>query len=140
MLKIFIILFGVTFMLQVNASDSNKLQDIRKFFELTNVAELSFADIKRNTEMQRKANPQIPNQFWNELLKALKPTEYIEKMVPIYDKHFTHDEIKAWIVFFKSDAGQTFLKKQRMVLEESLIAGQAYVQEIGGPILRRMRE
>lgn len=122
------------------AGDAAKLQDIRAFFQLTNVAELSFADIKNNAELQRRANPQIPNEFWSELLNELKPEAFIERMIPIYDKHFSHDEIKAWIVFFESPAGQKFLRNQPMVLQESAVAGQAYVQEIGGPILQRLRK
>jgi hypothetical protein len=131
--------FSIAFTLQVHASDPAKVQDIRKFFKLTNVAELSFADIKNNAELQRQANPQIPAEFWTELIKELKPEEFIERMIPIYDKHFSHEEIKAWIAFFETPAGQAFFKNQRLVLQESAIVGQAYVQEIGGPILNRIR-
>jgi hypothetical protein len=130
---------SIVFALPMHASDSAKVQDIRRFFKLTNVAELSFADIKNNAELQRRANPQIPNEFWTELLKELKPEDFIERMIPIYDKHFSHEDIKAWITFFESPAGQAFLKNQRLVLQESAEVGQAYVQEIGGPILKRLR-
>jgi hypothetical protein len=130
---------SIAFTFQMQAGDQAKVQDIRKFFKLTNVAELSFADIKSNAELQRQANPQIPAEFWTELLKELKPEEFIDRMIPIYDKHFSHEEIKAWIAFFETPAGQAFLKNQRLVLQESAVVGQAYVQEIGGPILNRLR-
>lgn len=137
---LFIFIFSAALTLQAQAGDAEKLQDIRKFFKLTNVAELSFADIENNAEIQRRANPQIPAEFWDELLKELKPAELIERMVPIYDKYFSHDEIRAWIVFFESTAGQAFLESQQQVLKESALAGQAYVQEVGGPILKRMQK
>ncbi len=130
---------SIAFTFQVHASDPAKVQDIRKFFKLTNVAELSFAGIKSNAELQRQANPQIPTEFWTELLKELKPEEFIDRMIPIYDKHFSHEEIKAWITFFETPAGQAFFINQRLVLQESAVVGQAYVQEIGGPILKRLR-
>ena len=28
--------------------------------------------------------------------------EFIERMIPIYDKHFSHNEIKAWIAFVET--------------------------------------
>lgn len=138
--KIFLFSALLTIFGPAQAGDTAKLQDIRTFFKLTNVAELSFADIKNNAELQQKANPQIPKEFWIELLQELKPEEFIERIIPIYDRRFTHDEIKAWIVFFESPAGQKFLKNQPTVLQESMIAGQAYVQEVGEPILRRLRK
>ncbi|OYW28535.1 MAG: hypothetical protein B7Z47_05710, partial [Chthoniobacter sp. 12-60-6] len=91
-------------------AESALTQDIRKFFKLTNVAELSFADIQNNIELQSRANPDIPAEFWKELVTKLNPQEFIERMVPIYEKHFSHAEIKAWIAFFESPHGQTFLK------------------------------
>jgi len=125
---------------QAPPPDSPKIQDIRRFFRVTNVGELAFADIRRNCELQKRANPDIPTEFWTELLKALKPGEFVERMVPIYDKHFSHEDIKAWNVFFETGPGQVFLKNQMVVLEESMIAGQSYVQEVGGPILQRLRK
>lgn len=137
---IFALFFSLTFASTALAADSEKIQDIRKFFQISNVAETSFADIRNNAELQRRANPQIPDEFWKELLTQLKPEDYMERMIPVYDKHFSHEEIKAFIVFFESQAGKAFLKSQNIVLQESMMAGQAYVQEIGGPILKRLRE
>ena len=135
------LLFSVVFTFQAHAqaSDPSKLEDIRRYFALTNTAETVFADIKSAAELQRRANPQIPDQFWKELFSELKPGEFAERLVPIYDKIFSHDEIKAWIVFFESPAGRAFIRKQPEVIQEGNIVGQAYVQEVGGPILRRLR-
>jgi uncharacterized protein len=125
--------------LQAQAADPAKVVDIRKFFAVTNVEQTAFADIGQMMELQKQANPQIPAEFWPELRKALKPAELIERMVPVYDKHFTHEQIKAWIKFFESEPGQAFLKQQPAVLQESALAGQAYIQEVGGPILHRLK-
>jgi hypothetical protein len=132
-------LLCVLFSFQAKASDPSKLQDIRRYFVLTNAAETIFADIKNAAELQRRGNPQITDEFWKELFSELKPGEIVERLVPIYDKNFSHDEIKAWNQFFESPAGQVFIKKQPEVINEGNIVGQAYVQEVGGPILRRLR-
>ena len=104
-----------------------------------NVEEFAFADMKERAELQRQSHPEVPDKFWNELFKQLKPEEFSSRMVPIYDKHFTHDEIKAWIAFFESAPGQAFLKNQTVVLQESARAGQAYVEEVSAPILKRLQ-
>lgn len=116
------------------------IQDIHKFFKLTHVAELSFADIKSNMELQKRANPNIPAEFWTELLNKLNPQDFLDRMVPIYEKHFSHEEIKAWIVFFESPHGQAFLKSQVTTLQECTAAGQAYVEEIAAPLLKKFEK
>lgn len=130
----------ITSAAQAQSSDVGKTQDIQKFFKLTNVAELAFADIANNLELQRRANPDVPEKFWKELLMGIKQEEFLARILPIYDKHFSHEEIKAWVAFFESKPGQAFLKNQRVVLEESAKAGQAYVEEVSGPILQRLEK
>jgi hypothetical protein len=125
------------FWAQAKDADSPLTEDIRKFLKLTNVAELSFADIKNNIELQSRANSDVPAEFWKELLNKLKPQEFVERMVPIYEKHFSHEEIKAWIAFFESPHGQSFLKNQVVVLQECSGVGQAYVDEVAAPLLKK---
>lgn len=125
---------------QAKEAESALVQDIRKFFKLTNVAELSFADIKNNIELQSRANPDVPAEFWKELLTKLSPQEFIDRMVPIYEKHFSHEEIKAWITFFESPHGQAFLKSQVVVLQECAAASQAYVEEVAAPLLKKLEK
>ena len=142
MRSIIVLLFSMAISLQAYAQEGDpvKIQDIRRFFSIVNLVDMAFVDIKNNAELQRRANPQIPNEFWAELLNTLKPDEFIDRVVPVYDKHFTHQEIKDWISFYTSPSGQAFLKKQPVILQESMVVGQAYVQEIGGPILKRLRQ
>lgn len=134
------ILLSCLTMVRAKEGDSAKTQDVRKFLRLTNVAELSFADIKSNIELQSRANPDVPAAFWKELSANLRPQEFIDRMVPIYEKHFSHDEIKAWIAFFESPHGQAFLKSQVVVLQECSAAGQAYVDEVAAPLLKKLEK
>ncbi len=134
------ILLSCALTTQAKEAESALTQDIRKFFKLTNVAELSFADIQNNIELQSRANPDIPAEFWKELLTKLNPQEFIERMVPIYEKHFSHEEIKAWIAFFESPHGQAFLKSQIVVLQECSAASQAYVEEVAAPLLKKLEK
>jgi hypothetical protein len=124
--------------LQGQPADSSKVQDIKRFFKILKLEELYSSDIRNNIELQKRANPQIPAEYWPEFEKRFKISEYIDRVVPIYDKHFSHEEIKAWISFFESPAGQSYLSKQSIVLEESGVVGKEYVQEIGAPILERL--
>ncbi len=61
-------------------------------------------------------------------------------MVPIYEKHFSHEEIKAWIAFFESPHGQSFLKSQVVVLQECSVVSQAYVEEVAAPLLKKLEK
>jgi hypothetical protein len=55
-------------------------------------------------------------------------------MVPVYAKHFTHDEIRALLTFYGSDLGRKTVAVMPMALQEGARIGQAWANELAPEI------
>jgi hypothetical protein len=70
-----------------------------------------------------------PAESREELKGVLKSDEIIERLVPIYGKYYTDDDLKELINFYKSPVGSKHLQLTPKILEESLNAAIVYFQE-----------
>jgi len=55
--------------------------------------------------------------------------EIIEQLIPLYDKHFSADELKAYITFYSSPEGQRLLQTIPVLMEESVDISAKYFEE-----------
>lgn len=49
-----------------------------------------------------------------------------DQIIPIYDKHFTNEELVGFIEFFKTDVGRVYLNKMGIVALETMQIGNKY--------------
>lgn len=61
--------------------------------------------------------------------KEMPREELIEATIPIYQRHFTHNEIQAMINFYSTGAGQKFVREMPAVSVESMQAANAVLQK-----------
>jgi hypothetical protein len=68
----------------------------------------------------------------------------VNRIVPVYQKHFTHEDMVAAMQFYSSPAGQSLLDKLPAVSEEAMQVGgdygQSKMQEIEPKIEARIKE
>ncbi len=55
--------------------------------------------------------------------------EIIEKLIPLYDKYFTEDELKACITFYSSPDGQKLLTTIPLLMRDSVDISAKYFEE-----------
>jgi uncharacterized protein len=67
-------------------------------------------------------------------------TELVELMALIYARNFTAEEMREMMAFYRTSLGQKLLQKMPTVAQESMTAGQAWGQQIGAEVQRRMIE
>lgn len=94
---------------------------------------LELMKANRTTDMQkhmisqfRRMIPDIPDSFWD----TVDPSVLIDKLVPVYVKHLTIEDMKAAIAFFQSTAGQKILDKTPAISEESMKIGEQLGKEL----------
>jgi hypothetical protein len=88
----------------------------------------------------RQSNPAVPAKFWDDLRGELNAGQLTELVVPIYDRHLSHDDIKQVIAFYESPAGRKLISVQPQIVAESMKAGQDWGRAAAERILRRMKE
>ena len=57
--------------------------------------------------------------------------DLIEKIIPVYDKYYTIEDLKAINAFYETSAGQKVLSALPQLMQETLKIGEEWGQKIG---------
>lgn len=128
-----------------------KREDIRKLMVNTGGSKIAVqfaASITRNLAKALKAaRPDVPERVFSvinsELLALFEermsaPDGMIERVIPIYDKYFTHAEIRELLAFYDTQVGRKAVDVLPQIVGESMAAGQAWGQSLEPEINRRV--
>ena len=88
----------------------------------------------------KKMMPQIPEDFWTDFRNEVNAKELTDLVVPIYAKHFSHDEIKQLIAFYNTPIGKKLVALQPQIMQESMAAGQKWGNKIGQRVMKKLQE
>jgi uncharacterized protein len=113
-----------------NPSDPAKISDIHKLLQLSGAGKLGTQVAAQMIPALQKAIPNVPQEFWTEFQKDIHPDELEDLIVPIYDKHFSHEEIRQLIEFYKSSIGKKLAGELPAISKESMEAGEKWGQQI----------
>lgn len=118
-----------------------KKEDIRKLMKVSGTIEglKQFRPMMLNSYSQiLKAAYQdkdIPEAFWDDFFENIITDEdldgLIEEIMPIYDKNFTHAEIRELIDAFETPAYRKWVKRLPAMMQESSEAGRRWGRRIG---------
>jgi hypothetical protein len=68
-----------------------------------------------------------------------KKAELVYEVAVIYAKHFTEQELKELVAFYKSPLGQKMLKEEPLALDQSMKKAQDWSQDLSETVLGRIR-
>jgi hypothetical protein len=121
-------------------SSELKRRDIRRLLAITGVARLGLLSVDQMIDTYKTAMPHVPQRFWDDFRAQLTEQDLIELLVPAYDKHLSHDDIKAMISFYQSPAGQRLTSALPDIQRDSLLAGQRWGLHIAQQIDERLKK
>jgi uncharacterized protein len=138
----------------VRAEDmtSNKRADIRKLIELTGISKVGLqyanAVFENAAKSLKIAMPELSKQalskmkadlesFFKEKLEA--PGGMVDQLIPVYDKYWTHEEIKSLIAFYQTYLGQKSVEIAPKISDEAYAIGSTWGQSLGPEIVRRFQ-
>ena len=86
----------------------------------------------------KKAMPQVPAQVWQEVIAELRLDSdmVLHVYVPIYDRHYTGEEIKQLIELYESPLGQKMRRSSDLIEFEATRRGES----IGKELIKRIQE
>ena len=118
------------------AVDPDEAADIRRLLEATgmkNVVTAFFGSdlLAIRAQLFRDLPPsvdreKVANRFQQELQKRIASGQVLEVVIPIYAKHFTHEEIKAFLAFYQSAAGRRYAQEAPSLMWEVHDASAPY--------------
>ena len=134
------------------AQDAGKRAQIKELMRATGASKIGVqfaAAISQELgRTLRKARPDIPERVFGvlqqEMLQLFEerieaPGGLMDRVVPIYEKHFTSDELSQMLAFYRTPAGRKAVETLPAIMSESVQVGQAWGQSLGPEINRRVQ-
>jgi hypothetical protein len=125
-----------------------KEADIRRLLELTGVKGLG---TQMMNEMMETIKPVLANSlppgdyreklidlFVEKFRTKVDAQQLVELAIPIYDKHFSDDEIKGLIQFYQTPLGQKTIHELPAVLTEMQLEGKQWGEVLGRDSMREV--
>lgn len=117
-----------------------KHEKILQLLELTGAAKIGNQVTTHLIKSLKTSQRDIDQKFWDEIVNEFNGNEIIKLIVPVYEKHYTEDEIDQLILFYQSPIGKKMVEKMPLVMQESMEIGQNWGMEIGTRIMAKIQK
>ena len=117
-------------------SETEKVRDIKRLLEVSGILDrLSYMQesLLNNVSMMVTAPfPKVPDAFWgefNQLIGKKEMDDLIDRVIPVYDKHMSHETIKKLITMFKTPFWDEWKEKMPQISREAGGMGSEWGRE-----------
>lgn len=114
-------------------------KSVRELLGIMGTGEMGAQMLRNMLPSLRTMAPEVPQEFWTEVERDIKPQEFVDLLVPIYRSHLSETDVLALIKFFRTPSGSRFISKQPDIMKESMQAGQRWGEAVGQRVLERLR-
>lgn len=116
--------------------DPEKEAAIRTYLELTRVSEAFIAGLEQGMAAESDAAG-MPEGFLEQFqAKAReKLPDFIDMLVPIYDKHMTLEQLNALIEFMRTPLGQELVEIEMKLADEMAAIGERWGMRVAAEVL-----
>lgn len=125
-----------------------KRTDITKLIEMTGALalgkQMSDALVTQMSQAIKANRPDLAPELFDILQEEVnsvieeKLPNFVAKIIPVYHKHFTHDDIKGMLRFYQTPLGQKTIRVMPLLLQESMYLGQQWGQALGPEVQKRV--
>lgn len=122
----------------VAAQPSEK--QVRELFEVMHM-EAMFGQM--NTQMagvMGQALPCVPASYWQNFINASNRQQLLGQMVPIYQRHFTAQDVTGLLKFYRSPLGQKVITQMPETMVEGMKVGQAWGRERAQTMIKQLQQ
>ena len=127
---------------------AEKKADIETLLKLTGALRLgkqmSSMFVTKMTQALKENRPDVPPEMYdvlkeevNNVIEEALPT-FAQLIIPVYNKYYTAEEIKALIHFYSTDLGQKTIRIMPQLMSDSMSLGQQWGQALGPEIQKRV--
>ena len=107
---------------------------------LTGLEKLMTQTMTQMLELAKSQNPGVSVEVWKRMEAKLDPKELIVLLIPLYDKYYTVEDLKAINGFYESSAGQKVLSTMPQLLQESMKIGKEWGERAGKRVDKELAE
>ena len=112
----------------------------RRFLELSGTDALGRQLVDQIVRQVRGDLPNVPAEFWDSFARNVDAHAIIDELAPVYEKHFTPDELALLVKFYESPVGQKLVKVQPQLNRDTLRAGQIFGTKVTNQLMKQLKE
>jgi len=116
-----------------------KADDIRKLLQMTGSAQLGAQVMAQLLTSMKQAMPNVPERFWVDFQKEVRTEELIDLIVPVYDRHLSHEDLKVLIKFYESPTGKKFIAALPAITQESMAVGETWGRSLADRVIAKLK-
>jgi hypothetical protein len=122
------------------AIDPAKEAEIRKLLELTGTVKMTHQVMDQMIASFKMQNSDVSPDFWDRFEKEMNLQELVDKMIPIYAKYYSLDDLKAVNAFYQTPVGQRVLAATPQIMHESMQIGQDWGRQVVNRLMTELKE
>jgi uncharacterized protein len=157
MTKTILILTAVACVLAASAAADNltpaKRADIEKLMRITGppdvTKQMSNFFIRQMSQTIKASRPDLPAKTYqilgeeiNRVIEAQMTVKggFLDMVIPIYARHFSHEDIKGLLKFYQTELGKKTIKTWPLILQESMAMAQDWSKSLGPLIKNKVNQ
>jgi len=95
---------------------------------------IAVSGVRKNLEQNiGLAIEQAQEENREELREIFVIDEIIDELAPLYDKHYTREDLSAMIEFYRSSSGQKMIEATPKIMQETIKVSIDYIKEKAAP-------
>lgn len=115
-------------------------QQVRDLFKVMRVEQtLGQMNTQMAAQMRQKL-PCVPAEYWQGFVDGDGATAVAQRMVPVFQRHFSGEEIEGLLKFYRSPLGQKVLTEMPAAMAEATQVGQQWGQERTRTMLQELQK
>ncbi|MEW9623904.1 DUF2059 domain-containing protein [Rhodanobacter geophilus] len=104
-------------------------QQVRQLFQVIHLDQRMMQMGKQLSGMMGRSLPCVPASYWEGFVDAASVNELMGRMIPIYQAHFTAEDVAGLLKFYRSPLGQKVITVMPKAMEEGMQVGKLWGSE-----------
>ena len=126
---------------QAMASSAPATEDqVRQLMEVVGVGKMLLQMNTQAVTTLQQSMPCVQPDFWQNYMDANQTQLFIGRLVPVYQKHFTADEMEGLLKFYRSPLGQKVINEMPTTMAEANQAGQQWSHERSEQMVNELKQ
>lgn len=115
-------------------------EQVRQLMEVVGVGKMLSQMNAQAVSTMQQSMPCVPGDFWQNYMDANQTQQFIGRLVPVYQHHFTADELDGMLKFYRSPLGQKVITEMPTTMAEANQAGQQWSHDRSDQMIAELKQ
>ncbi|MFC4527643.1 DUF2059 domain-containing protein [Dyella halodurans] len=115
-------------------------EQVRQLMDVVGVGKMLSQMNSQAVSTMQQSMPCVPAEFWQNYMDANQTQQFIGRLVPVYQHHFSADELDGMLKFYRSPLGQKVINEMPTTMAEANQAGQQWSHERSDQMIAELKQ